>query len=300
MSKNFFLKFLNKKKYLELKYKHKRDENISIYNENIKIKILSIQEKIEKKNELNFLHSGHLGDIIYSLPTIKKISQKKKCNLFIEKNKLNSQFYYNHPSGNTMINEKSLSMLLPLLKSQNYLNTVKEFQNEEIDVNLNLFREMPFNIVFHSIRWYLHLAGVQINTEESFLDVGNINDFKNKITILRSPRYRNQFIDYNFLSNFKNIVCIGLESEFLDLKKEIKNLEFYNCKDFLEMAKIINSSKFFIGNLCFAYSVAEGLKKPRLLEACPDFPVLFPIGVNSYDAYHQIHFEKFFQKLNSL
>ena len=64
------------------------------------------------------------------------------------------------------------------------------------------------------------------------------------------------------------------------------------------MAQIIKSSKFFIGNECFAYSVAEGLKIPRLLEASPDFPVVFPSSDNGYDFYHQNHFEKFFKKLN--
>ena len=43
---------------------------------------------------------------------------------------------------------------------------------------------------------------------------------------------------------------------------EIKLLQdvnkFYNCKDFLEMAEIINSSKLFIGNLSFGYTIAEG------------------------------------------
>ena len=48
-----------------------------------------------------------------------------------------------------MINSKSFELLLPLLKSQSYLNSVKEYSNENIDVDLNLFREMPFNIIFH-------------------------------------------------------------------------------------------------------------------------------------------------------
>ena len=33
--------------------------------------------------------------------------------------------------------------------------------------------------------------------------------------------------------------------EFNELKKEIGNLEFHECKDFLEMAQIIKSSRFF-------------------------------------------------------
>ena len=168
---------------------------------------------------------------------------------------------------------------------------------DNIDVDLDLFRQIPINIRFHSTRWYSHITGIPIDMEKSFLEVKSHDSVKNKIVIVRSPRYRNDFINYKFLSNIKDIICVGLESEFEDLKKEIKNLEYYNCKDFLEMAEIIKASKFFIGNECFAYSIAEGLKVPRLLEASPDFPVIFPVGKNAYDFYHQIHFEMLFKKL---
>ena len=186
------------------------------------------------------------------------------------------------------------------MNSQEYLNSISLFNNQNIDVDLNFFREMPFNIIFHSIRWYSHLTGVPINMNEKFLNVNILDNFKDKIAIVRSHRYRNDFINYKFLSKSKNLIFLGLKDEYLDLKKEIQNLEFYDCKDFLEMAELINSCKFFIGNLGFAFSIAEGLKKPRLLEACPNFPVLFPIGENAYDFYHQIHFEKYFKKLNDL
>ena len=55
------------------------------------------------------------------------------------------------------------------------------------------------------------------------------------------------------------------------------------------MAEIIKASKFYIGNMSFQYILAEGLKVPRLLEASPDFPVVFPVGPNAFDSYHQIH-----------
>ena len=57
------------------------------------------------------------------------------------------------------------------------------------------------------------------------------------------------------------------------------------------MAKIIKSSKFFIGNLSVCYPIAEALKVPRLLEACPEFPVVQPVGGDGYDFYYQPHFE---------
>ena len=64
------------------------------------------------------------------------------------------------------------------------------------------------------------------------------------------------------------------------------------------MAAIIKGSKFLIGNMSLQYITSEALKVPRLLEASPEFPVAFPVGPNSFDAYHQIHFEKYFSYLN--
>ena len=302
MASNFlaslFLKIFNKREYLSQKYTKNLKKNVDFYNQNIRKKIEDIAISLKNKKKINFLHSGHLGDMIYSLQLIKELSKNYECNLFIQVNKKMNLYYHNHPSGDVMINNRTAKLMMPLLKSQEYLNTVKIYEKEIIDINLDLFREMPFSLTFHSVRWYSHLTGTPVNMEEKFLNFETNDNFKNKIVIVRSPRYRNNFINYKFLKDVKNIVCVGLKEEYEDLKKDIKNLEFYDCKDFLEMAIIINSSKFFIGNLCFAYSIAEALKIPRLLETCPDFPVVFPIGGKAFDFYHQVHFEKFFNKLN--
>ena len=206
--------------------------------------------------------------------------------------------YANHPSGNVYLDKRITELFIPLIKKQKFINNADIYKNENIDIDLDLFREIPIEIKFHSIRWYMHLTGIQVDMEKPFLEVDEHDNIKNYIVIVRSPRYRNDFINYNFLNNINDkIVCVGLKSEFQDLKNNIKNLEFYDCKDFLEMAKIIKSSRLFIGNECFAYSVAEALKVPRLLEASPNFPVVFPVGNKAYDFYHQVHFELFFKKL---
>ncbi len=81
------------------------------------------------------------------------------------------------------------------------------------------------------------------------------------------------------------------------MKKEVPNLEYYDCKNFLEMAQIIKSGKFFLGNLSFGYHIAEGLKTPRLLEGSPEFPLVYPHGKYAYEFYFQEHFEKWFSYL---
>ena len=114
---------------------------------------------------------------------------------------------------------------------------------------------------------------------------------------MRSLRRQNKLIDYSFLSSYKNIVFLGLEDEFNDLKIKIKNLVHFDCKDFLELAMIMKNSKIFIGNLSFGFALAEALKIPRILELGPNFPLVYPNGINAYDVYFQKHFENLVKKL---
>ena len=290
-------KISNKSKYQNFKIEENLRKRIEFYNSKIKPKITEFEKSIKNNKEINFSHSGHMGDIIYSLPVVKKIAKEKICNLYIVANKPMEQKYFNHPSGKFYLDEKVIKMLLPLLNEQKYLNKVEIFNNQKIHVDMDLFRSMPANIQYYSPRWFFHLTGIHVNLEEPFLQVNPHKIINGKIVVLRTFRYRNCFINYKFLNEYENIIFVGLKDEYDDLKKQVRNLEFYDCKDFLEMAEIIKASKFFIGNEAPGYAIAEALKVPRLLEASPDFPVIFPIGEKSFDFYHQMHFEKFFKEL---
>ncbi len=301
MSNNFLIKLwykiFNKEKYIDLKNEKRTLDRVKYYNSRIYAQILEIQKKIENNKELSFLHSGQLGDLIYSLATIKELSKSHKCKLYIQIDKP-MPLNYGNSSKKVFISKRSGDLIFPLLRNQDFLDAVDIYKDEKIDINLDLFRDIPINLSFYSTRWFSHMCGININVENTFLSAKPHNLIKNKIIIHRSPRYRNPYINYKFLNNVKNLLCIGLEDEFKNLKKEIDNLEFHDCKDFLEIAEIIKASKFYIGNMSFQYVMAEGLKIPRLLEASPDFPVVFPVGPNAFDAYHQNHFEKFFANLN--
>ena len=293
-----YFKYFNKKKYLNLKSLNKIEDSKKIFKEKFENIIYEIQDSIEKKNELNFLHSGNLGDLIYCLPVIKHLSASHKCNFFIKTKEIMPVEYLKHPAKGYYIDDRMLDLFLPLMREQKYFNKVEKYNGEKIDIDFNLFRVLPVNICFNSPRWYFQITGIQVDLSNPYLHVKDHDTIKDKIVIHRTFRHRNQFINYKFLKNYKDLVFIGTEDEFLDLKKEVTNLEFYNCKNFLEMAKIIKSSKFFIGNQSIAYPMAEALKVPRLLEAEPSFPVVQPIGKNAYDFYYQPHFEKFVKILS--
>jgi len=291
-----FLKLFDKPQYNYLKHKNRFEKKIIFFKHKIQPELALIRENLKKK-EISFLHSGHLGDILYSLPVIKELSKNKKCNLYIEKNCEVGSFYFKHPGKNFFLNKKMSSMLIPLLKNQPYLNNVNIYNKENIDINLNVFRKLPINLSFTS-RIFFQLTGIHSDLRKKYIFSKKKNKFKNKIILLRSFRYRNYLVNYNFLKNCNNIVFIGLYDEYLDMKKIIKKLIFYKCKNFLEMAEIINSSKFFIGNQSFGYALAEGLKVPRLLENYPDASYVYPSGKKAYDFFFQEDFEKLFNKLN--
>ena len=295
--KKYWLKFTNKKKYQEYKSSLNLKNEIENYKKNLEGYIKKIQEKITDKKELSFLHSGTSGDVINSLPIIKELSKTHKCNLYIQVNKPYNKEHPNHFSS-VLLSKKTFNMLVPLLKSQQYISTLEEYHNQEIDINFDIFRDLPISIQFDNLRYYFHVAGIQPNILEPYLEVGKHEKISSKIVIHRTSRYRNHFINYKFLENYENLFFVGTKDEYEDLKKDVKNLKFYDCKDHLEMAMIIKASKFFIGNSSIGHGIAEGLKIPRLLEACPYFPAALPHGNNAYDFYFQIHFEKFFKKLH--
>lgn len=297
----YWYKYTNKTKYKEIKNNLKNNGKLEAYNKYFSPVIDAINEKIATKKVLNFKHSGHLGDIIYSLPVIKELAKTHTCNLYIASDvAVEVKNYYRHPAGNVMLNNKLIAKLLPLLKKQDYLSEAAIWEGQEIDIDLDLFRDLPLDFSFLSHRWYFHIAGIQPNLTTAYLDVEEHPVLKDKVVIVRSFRARNHFADYSFLAKYDNLLFVGMKDEYDDLKATVPNLEFYDVKDFYEMAQIIKSSKFFLGNQSFAYALADGLKVPGLLEANPVFPVVYPLGENSYDFYFQQHFEAFFEKLYKL
>ena len=259
--KNF--KLFNSQKYKELKYLKKDKEKLSIFKNNYEKEIILIRKKIENQKSLNFLHSGHAADIINILPVLKKLSQDHECNLYLNINKP-IEFYFRHPAGKYYMNNKIFDMLLPLLKRQNYLNKIEKFVDQQVDINLDIFRELPISNVFDNVTYASMVTGVYPNYSDSFLEAEEHKEVKKKIVIQRTFRYRNNLISYDFLNNFKDLVFVGTLDEYHDLKKIVKNLDFYDCKDFLDMASVVKSSKFVLANSSITFPIAEGLNIPRL------------------------------------
>jgi len=241
-----------------------------------------------------FKHSGNAGDIIYALPSVYAIAKNNPIHLYLntgEKVVYNDKMY--HPLGNTMLNQKTVELLQPLLLYQKNIESCAVYNNEKIDVDLDLFRQYPlFKGQGNLARWYFYIFGIQADLSKPWLQAPKIEGYENTIVIARSHRYRNPAIDFGFLSTYPSLMFLGLKEEYEDMKKMLPQLQHKQVADFLEMASIINSCKLFIGNQSFPFSIAEALKVKRVLEVCYYCPNVNVEGPNGYDFCYQHQFEK--------
>ena len=218
--KKIWIRFFNNSEYRQIKNEEIIKESAKIFIKNYSPEIKKIQRKINEKENLNFLHSGHAADIINVLPVIKKLSEKHSINLYINIKKP-IKHYYKHPAGKYYLDKRIYDLLEPLLKEQSYINRIKVYENEELPrVNLlDLIRELPINLTFDNARYASLLTSVYPDLSLSFLECGQHQKFRGYVAIQRTFRYRNHFIDYSFLNNYKKLLFIGIENEYQDLKK---------------------------------------------------------------------------------
>ena len=183
-------------------------------------------------------------------------------------------------------------MLIPLLLKQKYIKSVKHWMEDtQVDFDLDIFRQTPQNFRAGTTpNYYFPLFGVAPDTSKPWISVETDGTFNDFIVLARSCRYRNNSIDYSALNRYGKIYFVGLETEFEEMRGEIKKLEYVKVRDFLELAIVIKSSKLFIGNQSFPFALAEAMKTPRVHEVCPWVPNVIPNG----GVAHSILFQKQF------
>lgn len=305
-----YLKLTNKSQYIKYKRKNvlykinlKRTKKLTAFlvQDNImnpdKIRTLA-----NANGKLNLIHAGNAGDIIYALPTIRAMYKLTgvPINLYLLLDQPHGlDAAYTHPLGNVTMNLQMANMLISLIGQQEYLNSCSIYQDQEIHIKLDLFREMPLLLdKGNIIRWYNYTTGLLPDIATPWLKVKPNQKFSDKIVIARSQRYQNYHINYSFLRKYQNLCFIGVESEYQEIIQFVPQIEYIAVENFMQMAEIIAGAAFFIGNQSFPFSIAEALKIPRLLETSFETPNVIPDGDNGFDFLLQEHFEWHVAALN--
>ena len=302
----YLLKYRDKAAYQQYKWAAANDAKIKFADKVINHPYLTNEKLIiqtgQDEGHLNISHSGNAGDVIYALATIKKIQELAgiPVNLYLTAGQpLKYTGETQHPLGKVMLDQRMVSMLVPLIQSQPFINQCAIYHEQKIHLDMDHFRnglipQDKGNIA----RWYGYICGVNAELWKPWMDVGPNNEYKDAIVIARSERYRSRKTDYSFLKNYKDLHFIGVESEYLDIKKILPDINWIILNDFMEMAAILKACRFFIGNQSFPFSVAEALKIPRILEASYEVINVVPEGEDAYDFLFQEHFESLVKRLD--
>lgn len=266
-----------------------------------------------------FHHSLLLGDLIYALPGIKHVCETHagkptpkgdirsgKAIIYLELNRKWESGAYKVRRDGITLTEKDFEMVRPLLLRQSYIEDVRVWNGEDVHFNLDLVMTQDgLNLPYGCIsRWWFYLAPeFACDLSQPWLAVDEKIRIgpRKMIVVSRSARSHNPNMTYKYLEKYKDrILFIGLEDEHKDFCSCFFEVPYYPVNSFLEMALVINSAKFFVGNQSFPYAIAEALKVPRILETWATLPHVIPTGPHAYDMYHPGALEVYTELLMNL
>jgi hypothetical protein len=140
-----------------------------------------------------FQHSGNLGDIIYSLPTIIVLGGGV---LYIGTGTGNLEISSKAPAPNPMT-EPMVLQIIELLKTQPYLTDIRLYNNEKVDYKLDKFREHHAVMNNHIAK--SHLEAFEVNYNLALPWLRNICPiYINDIVISRTKRNLSTLNKFNW------------------------------------------------------------------------------------------------------
>lgn len=222
----------------------------------------------------------------------------------------------------------TMEFLRPLLLEQRYIQDVRsleedfpEMYNEWIEVVSNPHPEvlnewyqshkmvdldrhhlmpigLPAGNLFRS-NFYIY-PDMACDLSKPWIEVPPVLTFRRPLIVNRTPRVRNT-LTYDFLQRYKDLMFVGLAPEYDQFMRETGlDIQWAQTKNAYDLARVIRAGRGFVGNQSLAFSLAEAMKVPRVLEICPWLPNVIPAGEHGYDCYFQHAFEYYCDLVDKL
>lgn len=219
----------------------------------------------------SFLHSGDLGDAVYSLPSVRGLG--------------GGEIYFaSRPWTRTRWEDgKLLEALRPLIEASGYAEAYLH-AGEYIDHDFSTFRNGGYRlgdtIVERQRRW----VGASINLEPWLRAVQRRIA---RVVFSRAERWPGFHFPWaEVVRAFPEAVFLGLPHEHKAFEKEYGKVSYYPCRDLLEAAEVIQGSELFIGNQSACAAIAHGLGHAMVLEVCAYAPDCFLKRPNAYFSFN--------------
>ena len=231
---------------------------------------------------MRYKHSGSLGDIIYSLPVVKKMGPGDFLIPVGNLSKVCYDYGYNvslmHKQHHGCMTVNDINMLMPLLESQPYINSVNICEPDDEDlVNLDKFRGVLFrSFNGNYVEGYMRTFNLPFTYNDSADPWMEVEEkLQAPYVVCRTPRYitddhQSRYRHRELANKYdlsRNGIFVGTEEEHYNYQTATGiSIHHYKVKNFLELAQVIAGCIRFIGNQTFAFSLAMALGKPAILE----------------------------------
>ena len=239
---------------------------------------------------LTYRHSGTLGDLIYSLSIVRKMTPGMFLVALNNIENCVSQYGYRPdevaPEHRGRFTFQDYQWLRPLLKRQSYIQEVGIWTagTTEPDIDLDKFRGTLFRGFEGNYVEAYHRAFSLPFTDEDYSTPWLEADPERvaSIVVSRTSRY----LDPNGSELWRNIVkdvdlestavFVGTTQEHQEFEQAVgKSIPYCPVTDFLELANIVAGADFVMANQNFVYSLAMGLGKQTLLETIKIKPLQY-------------------------
>lgn len=220
-----------------------------------------------------FKHSGGMGDMILGLPTVME---------------LGGGTFYLHTS--------QFAKMGSLLAAQPYLKVEElpfaQWKEKQVTHNLDLFRTISKVSIAE-----MHAGAFNVKPDFSRPWLFNIPPKRVAKIVIHdtgSQRFPGYTVDWNLLKGYeKDCVFIGYDCDYLIFQRDRKlDISWYKTADLYEVAQVIKGCDLFIGNSSSPYTIAEGLKKPLVIDLYVGRPQ-YPLSTSGFVNLSQHVLEKF-------
>lgn len=225
---------------------------------------------------MTFKCAGEAGDLVYALPVVRALGGGVVC--------LHAENWTRE-----RMHEEKVRSLRSLLITQPYIEDVRWLKaDDKVDINLNDFRAAYFRDFrrpdFPKQRnlceWILRTHGCDpAEQNKQWLHVAPKRVSRviiNRTGIERhaSHVYQNRAFPWRkvILAYKSNIMFVGTPQEHQDFAFRFGYVPYLKTETLRVLAEVISGADLFIGNQSCAYAIAEGLKKPAIIEVCPWLP----------------------------
>lgn len=228
-----------------------------------------------------YKHSGTLGDLVYSLAVVKKMTPGMFLVALNNIENCVAQYGYRpdevDPAHKGRFTFQDYEWLRPLLKRQSYIKEVGTWTQgtPEPDVDLDRFRGVLFRGFEGNYVQAYHLTFklpfMMQDYDTPWLEADPVK--VKPIVVSRTSRYRCPNGDAKWREIVRDAdlekhgIFLGTPAEHGDFVQVTGcNISYRPVKDFLEMANIVAGSDLVMANQNFVYSLAMGLGKDAVLE----------------------------------